>query len=114
MKIIFSAGFKPPLPIVNSERAGDRLHRVVAVAGQDAQIELKTGEHPHYLSRVGPQFLADRDGGRATAVDKIDMRGARLMRGGLRDAAKFGAAQPRFDAAERGAHALPRLFGGAS
>src|SRR5664279_5461669 len=84
------------LPIDDAERAGDRLHCVFAIAGQDVQIEPKPAKRLHHLDRVRPQLLADRDGRRLPAMGKINVRGARLVRYTLRDAAKFGAAEPRF------------------
>ena len=86
MNAIFSAGFNSPchwaMPSASatgrtaSARSPDRMCRSSPSAAQRL----------HHLDRVGPQLLADRDGRRAAAIDKIDdasAPGSRMRLAGL-------------------------------
>ena len=58
MNAIFSAGFSPPRHCAMPSASRDRPHRVVAVAGQDVQVEAEPAQRLHRLGRVGAQLLA--------------------------------------------------------
>ena len=106
------ASIRPAIARCRARSATGRTASI-AVAGQNVQLEPEPAQRLHHVGRVGPQRLADREcWPRAPPWAKnTDRRLAPAARApACAIAAKRGAAEPRLDAVDHRAHALPRLL----